>query len=531
MTGRPQPLTQRDFSGALNAVTNPHLLGDKQCARISNMMLGEHGSLTTRDGYTVSSIGPGGAPVVHRTVLNKVNMSSVPLAVLLQSDGNNILYRTDTSPWTSIGGFGVGIGFTIPHSVTMSDAQVFAAGYTTPWQFDGTTLAQITAGSGQTVPPGAKHLAFHLSSLWLWNTSGSTTTLDGPSSIRMSDANNFNSWPNAQQVFISKDDGQVGMGLATFTIAETGISPTQTLIAFKNYSAYEITGVLSSPTTFSVQKIKSDMGCIAPRTIQFVSGFGLIRLTHKGFALYNGVEDKIISEEIRPFIFGSNDIPPLGFTGGFVERSWAAQNHNPLLYIAACPTTDANLSRVFLYDLVRRAWTICSFPFNLRTLTLFTGSLTEQPITQAGTADTGVDPCRIVNIFSGARTDNGVVVPWSLRTRMFSVGSFMHPTYWRRLVIDGAAASTVNVTAAVTLASYPPITRTLEFPGTPVGVWGSSTWGSFAWGSESLTESRRSLDILTTAVSSNATISGSGHFVLRGLEWQVRTKPLTRQIL
>jgi len=74
----------------------------------------------------------------------------------------------------------------------------------------------------------------------------------------MSDANAPNSWPNANQTFISKDDGQQGTGLATFTIAETGISPTQTLVCFKNFSTYQVTGVFGA-TSFGVQKVKSDM--------------------------------------------------------------------------------------------------------------------------------------------------------------------------------------------------------------------------------------------------------------------------------
>ena len=534
MSGSLQGLAQRDFSGGINSVTSLYLLGEKQSALIQNMVMDEHGALKTRDGYSVATVGPGGAPVAHRAALTKVNGDNIPLAVLLQGDGNNVVYRTDTGPWTLVGGTGVGIGFPIPYSVTMNDHQVFAVGYETPWTYDGSTFTQITAAGGQTVPPGANHIAFHLGSLWVWNTNASTTVLDGPSSLRMSDPNDFNSWPNANQVFISKDDGQVGMGLASFTIAETGISPTQTLIAFKNYSAYEITGVLSSPTTFSVQKVKSDMGCIAPRTIQFVSGFGLMRLTHKGFALYNGVEDRLVSEEIRPFIFGGplpSGVQVQGLDFTTVDRSWAVQSQNPPFYIIACPVSGTSLTRVFVYDLVRRSWTILQYPMNLTTLALIT-SPTTQPRIQGGTADAGPNPCSIVNMFNNDLTDDGAPISWSMRSRAFFAGSFMRPTYWRRLVLDFGFSPPQDVAVTVTtLGHNVALSRTLTYTGiAPAAIWGSSVWGSFLWGNNVLLDGRRSMDILRKGTSSFVDLSGTGHVVLRGLEWQVRSEPLNRQV-
>lgn len=563
-TGPIKAITQRDFSGGMNSVTDPYLISDKQCAQIFNLILDEHGALTTRDGYTVATVGPGGSPVVYITVLNKVDGTSIPLAIEYNVGTTvNSLYRTDTTPWTLIGTMGA-TGFRIPTSVTMTDNQVFAVGYTTPYHYDGTALTQITAGGGQTVPPGAKHLAFHLGNLWVWNTNPTTTTLDGPSSLRMSDPDDFNSWPNIAQTFISKDDGEVGMGLASFTIAETGISPTQTLIAFKNRSTYQVTGVLgldlSGIPLFSVQKVKSDMGCIAPRTIQFVSGYGLIRLTHKGFALFDGVNDKLISEEVRPFIFGhtgvsGTNVTPINFDT--VDLSYAGQSSNPPLYIAACPVEGTSLTRWFVYDLVRRAWTICTFPFNLTTLGQNV-TPTTQPILQGGTDSSGPTPSSIVDLFTGELLDNGNAIPWSFRTRTFFEGSFLRPTYWRRISLDvefsslefiggskwgssiwgsflwGAAPTPAptNATVLVTITLQglsPPISKTLIFPGSPsLSVWGQAVWGAFPWGGVLFNASQQSVGILRTATNALADISGSGHVVIRGLEWQVHQKPLTR---
>lgn len=526
-----QTLKQEDFSKGVNAVASPYLVGQQQVVRARNLILDEHGSMRTRDGYQVLTTSPDVSnPITYRGVLNKTDLSSTPFAIQGNPTvGGNTMYRTDTTPWTivSIPGFDPIVPMPIPQSFTVVDREFIVCGYQTPRLYDGGIgLTPITATAGQTVPPGAQHGAFHLGSVWVWNTAQTSTTLDGPSSLRMSDANNPNSWPNANQTFISKDDGQVGTGLASFTIAETGISPTQTLIAFKNYSGYQITGVFGS-SNFSVQKIKSDMGCIAPRSIQFVSGFGIIRLTHKGFALYNGVDDKLISEEIRPYIFGKDELPGLSFST--ISGSWADQSQNPPLYIAACPIGGIGLTRLFIYDLVRKAWTIGDYPFEIKCLKLF-ATPTISPVVHAGTFTSG----EIWTIFNGDTTDNGEQIDWSFRTKNYFVGSFMRPTYWRRLELDLAYTQTPqDVTVIANPIGLPNnITRTLTYAGSVPGAkWGQAIWGQFRWAGSSSIDGRRAFDIQRTASAISFNIDGAGFVTIRGLELQYMSKPVTRQII
>jgi hypothetical protein len=516
------PIAQIDFSGGVNAVSNPYLTGDKQVQRIRNLILDEHGSLRTRDGYSVVTTSPNltNSPIIYRGVLNKANGTSIPFAIQNVS-GTTQLFRTDTNPWTGIGTL-TNPAILLPQSVTMVDTEIIARGNgATPVQFDGTSAPAITAQAGQTTPPGAAHIAFHLGSLWLWNTSTSTTALDGPSSLRMSDVNNPNSWPNANQAFVAKDDGQVGMGMATYTIAETGISPTQTLVLFKNYSTYQVVSVFGA-ANFSIQKVKSDMGCTAPRTIQFVSGFGIIRLTHKGFALFNGVDDRLISEEVRPYIYGRDDITGLNFNA--IDRSWSVQSQNPPLYIAACPLTGNGLTRLFVYDLVRRAWSICDFPVDFSCLSLFSvpGST---PVIHAGTFGTG----QIVSLFSGATSDNGVAITWSLRTRPFNLGSPSRYAFWRRMLLDFLYTPTEDVTVSNTLLGIGnPVSKTVTYGGTSTtSLWNIGAWDSMVWDTLNTVDGRQSVDILQTASAVTADISGSGPVRLRSIEIQARPKPLT----
>lgn len=420
--------------------------------------------------------------------------------------GGNILYNTTVEPWTTVGTLGFEF---LPDTVQMSDQTVIINGYETPWHWDGTTLAQITADAGQTVPPGAKHGEFHLGALWLWNTNSTTTSLDGPSSLRASSTNNMNDWPNANQLFISKDDGQVGMGMSPFTIVETGIAPTSTLILFKNFSGYQVTGVFGA-SNFSVQPIKSDMGCIAPRTIQFVSGFGIIRLTHKGFALYNGVEDRLISEEMRPAIFGGHDFTGVDQTT--IGRSWAAQSQNPPLYVAACPLAGAALTRLFIYDLIRRGWSICTVPVDITCLNIYF-SRSQSPIIHAGSATGG----KILRMFDVDTDDDGAAISWSLKTRAFFAGNQMTPSYWRR------AQLSFNVEPNTTLSVTPIVDRAVREPQI-FTVPDSSPPGDHT------VDVVISPDIMETAHVVQLLVEGESHAHLRGLEFHVSPKPSTKYV-
>ena len=512
---------QPDFSGGINAVTSPYLLTKKQIARCRNLILDEHGSLSTRDGFSVITTSPDQtSPIIYHDAFTETDGTSHPFAI--QNDTSvNAFYDLSTTPWTLVGNLN---SFEIPQATTVTNKLVVANGYQVPVTWDGTGgLIPITASGGQTVPPGAKHLAFHLGSLWLWNTNAATTPLDGPSSLRMSDPNNFNSWPNANQTFVSKDDGQVGMGMSTYTIVETGISPTATLVLFKDRSAYQFTGVLGSAVA-SLQRIKTDMGCIAPRTIQFCSGYGIVRLTHKGFSLYNGVDDKLISEEIRPFILGHDDILSCNF--GVIDTAWAVQAQNPPLYICAAPVAGAGLSRIFVFDLVRRAWTICDYPIDISSLTLYTTSTT-QPAVRAGATTHGW----VISLFAGDTTDNGVPIDWSFRSRSFFVKSFMQPTYWRRGILDVQVTGPQPVTMTTTLgaiATTPSSTRTY-LPLMNVGaLYGSGIYGTSRYSVGNVTDQRQSFDIMRTAPTLYVDVTGTGNVRIRGLEFHIVSKKPTR---
>jgi hypothetical protein len=263
-----------------------------------------------------------------------------------------------------------GVSATQPVFPTASGAQVPEAGVSPIiWQEAG--LTNTTAPP----PPGAAHITVYAGSLWAWDTWYTNTAngLDGPTSLRMCDGGNLNSWNPINQAFIDKDDGTEGMGIGAFTITGFGIPPEGSLIAFKNYTGYQIVGVFGS-SNFLIQRIKSDLGCTAPRTIQFLTGYGLMRFSHLGFTLFDGINDRVMSEDIKDYIFptvdpDTSDIVSIDFN--WMPIAWASQTVYPPMYIAAVPigNSGGKLTRLLCFDLVLKSWAgPTDLPFAISTL-------------------------------------------------------------------------------------------------------------------------------------------------------------------
>jgi len=295
--------------------------------------------------------------VGDRIVANDGNSKAATFQVVNVTVGSSSGQMANASP---IGGVGGLSGSSTPNfggtaivgtGNTLADNQII-------WM-----LIKETADFGQeSIPYGAAHIINHSAALWAWNTApstqASTGTIDGPSVIRQSAINNPNSWPLANAAFVGKDDGSIGTGIATFTVAEAGIAPTGSLVLFKDYSTYQVNGTFGIQN-FGITAVKTDMGCVAPRSVQFATGFGVLRFSHLGFALFDGVNDRLISEEIRPYIFGRSDITGVDFA----QLAWgrSALTANPPMYCCKLPTKDGLHTRIFCYDLVMRAWMIVDF--------------------------------------------------------------------------------------------------------------------------------------------------------------------------
>src|SRR6185437_11016800 len=360
-------------------------------------------------------------------------------------------------------------------------------------------------------PRGAAHAIVYAGSLWLWNTYPTNTTdgLDGPSCLKMSDSDNPNSWNPLNTAFVNKSDGTQGMGMATFTVAEAGIAPQGTLVLFKDFSTYEITGVFGA-SDFSIQQAQTDMGCVAPRTILFVPGFGIVRMTHLGVAVYDGVRDRVISEEIRPYLFpdpDSTDISPLDWSYVHFSRAW--QSANPPMYCVAFPllsTANGRLSRVACYDLVLKVWTLLDLPFDLSA-----GIQVRAEGTIPITVVCGDTDGTLRRLFAGDITFDGTKVSWSFQTaNVFADGGDTR-LYFRGLKLRGGYLDTPSLTVT-------PQYQGLAATAANAGMYAGAAQG-FGLQAFEIVAALRNI-----AMNASAIVAGRGRIQVEAGDWEVEPK-------
>lgn len=385
------------------------------------------------------------------------------------------------------------------------------------------------AVSTSPAPRGAAHGIIYAGSLWLANTSPQTTAdqLDGPTVLKMSDINNVNSWNPLNVAFIGRDDGNQITGLASYTIAEAGIAPTGSLCVFKEFSTFQVFGVFGA-TDFAITQAETDMGCISARSIQFLPGFGIVRLAHLGFAVFNGTRDKLISEEIRPYLFGGEvqqaDIAGVDFSFAYFTKG--VQSNSPPMYFCVAPiltntlgygdagygeggygdsSSSGAMTRVFCYDLVLKAWMILDLPWPISALTqVRVGE--GKTLLLAGRSDNGtVERMQANDVTWDSGTLASAPVNWSARLNDVFLEGGSQRAFYRGLTLRGQSLDPklpAMITVALTLdgIDYPSIDYFIEpQPGS--------------------NQFQIDVDILQNAQVVHVTLTGIGRLVVDSIDW------------
>ena len=339
---------------------------------------------------------------------------------------------------------------------------------------DGTVQWTCMGSTTATALRGAAHAVVYAGFLWLWNTYPATTTdnLDGPSCLKMSTLQNAGNYDPLNVAFVDKDNGDQGMGMSVFSISEAGIAPTNNLVLFKSSKSYVVAGVFGA-SNFSIQRIQTDMGCIAPRSIQFVPGLGIVRLSHLGFATTDGISDRDISEEVRPYLFGGDPtITPVDLA--YMPYAQACQTANPPMYICGMSrfNNGGAINTLFCYDLVQLCWTVIDLPFNIYSMSQIrsgpTGIFVLYPTQLAGFSDGIVRNWQ----YGDQLWDTGAGVEWSFKTpEVYSAGGadvfFLRKIRVRGVKIadyPGSGNPTLTLVRQGTVAPAPlPLTRFFSF--------------------------------------------------------------------
>ena len=139
---------------------------------------------------------------------------------------------------------------------------------------------------------------------------------------------------------------------------------------------------------------------------------------------------RCLSEPIRPYLFQQRTTADIqAITWAQLIRSTATQVQNPPLYMCACPFgSGPELTRVFVYDLLRQAWTILTFPVPFATIDAQYDPGVE-PYVLAGEQGGG----RVQRLFAGDSQDDGANVSWTVRLAPVKGRSTTDRMYIRRV--------------------------------------------------------------------------------------------------
>ena len=186
---------------------------------------------------------------------------------------------------------------------------------------------------------GAAHALVYAGSLWLANTSPTTTAdqLDGPCCLKMSDVNNMESWNPVNVAFLDRDDGDEVTGLAKYTIAEIGDRAHGEPWWSSKILERTRSRASSGPATSAFRTRRPTWAAWPLALSHSFPVSGSMRLTHLGFSYFQGVSDKLVSGGGPPVPVRRTayDIAPIDWN--FVYLSKGAQSASPPMYIAACP--------------------------------------------------------------------------------------------------------------------------------------------------------------------------------------------------
>ncbi len=390
-----------------------------------------------------------------------------------------------------------------------------------------TNMGSVTAAA----PYGGMHGAYHEGSIWLFGVGSDppdTLTGSGESAWWVSDLQDLQSWNPLNQGYIGLSDGQKATGLSSMSISEFGIAPQSALVAFKEYSTYQMIGSPGA-SNFSIAAAQTNLGCVAPRTIAFMSGVGIIRMSHLGVAVFDGMRDKIISEEIRPYLFAEWSEPGITVVDwNYIGNGLGTFVANPPMYVMGLPTTGNKgaINRLFVYDLILQGWTIVDLPFFVSSMTqLITDN--SQPMTVLGSASDG---CLRRWQYGDSGWDTAsTAINWSFRTpEVFIDPNTLSWFRWLQLrfrVLSSSATPTpTGVTVADGTATLRP-TLSYAFTGTvnANGVYGLSLYGNAVY-NPATTDGMTTCSIMRLAYSGYMDVYGSGQVEIEAFHFETQPK-------
>ena len=376
------------------------------------------------------------------------------------------------------------------------------------------TEVWLNVGQAALPPPGAAFVFQHLNYLFLWGVGATygSDGISGPDALWQSDFGMPMVFNAANTTFAGKGDGTSAQGGAVYSLSEAGIAATPQLVLFKDASTYSFLNEF--PTEESLVEVSGGLGCVAPATIQFIGGYGVMRLSYAGVALFDGQLEHVTeyTDAIRGYLFGGlRDVIPVDWSS--IQNCVSTQSVNPPLYMFFAPLVGNKgfVTRGFGYDFGLKQWFTMDLPWAITSAGFFpqaSRALAAGFQSLVGDSSAGV----VRRMFYADPDWDGTPIVW--RVTMPDWGFPGTPVYVRRLnafiTPDGVGNS-----AKPTLTSvfFNGIRRS------------SQAFGRFLNLPRSLLGSA---DVGETVLSGNVSFVGTGQVLIEGSDAQVSDKPTAR---
>jgi hypothetical protein len=373
------------------------------------------------------------------------------------------------------------------------------------------TEVWLNIGQAALSPPGAKFVFQHLNSIFLWGV-GQTYGPDGitgPDALWQGDFGAPFIYNPASVTFVGKGDGTQAQGGAVYSLSEAGIAATPQLVLFKDASTYSF---LNSFPAASLVQVSGGLGCIAPATIQFIGGLGVMRLSYAGVTLFDGQLEHVTeyTDAIRGYLFGGlSDVVPVDFTN--IQNCVSTQSVNPPMYVFFAPVVGFSgfVTRMFGYDFGLKQWWTGLLPFAVSAAAFLPQSvvaIAAKYQSLVGGAQDGV----VRRMMAGDADWDGVPIHWSVQLPDWGFPGT--PTYVRRcnalITADGGGAA-----PALTAVSFQGIRRSSQQFSRPLNL-PISILGS--------------MDVGEVVLNGNLTVKGVGQVLIEGSDAQTSDKPTAR---
>lgn len=262
----------------LQTNSDSHNINDFGFSSCENILFDKDNSIFVRDGYHCTSEGPTSTGAVSNLFQYcKVNGTKYLIRV-----SSNVLDYSLT-----------GVNFTTLISTMPLDSKTWILTYNDycyigtytgdRWYFDGTSLYQSTS------IPRAKHAIIYKDKMICAN----INKTNGGSRIEYSMIGDLNNWPSLNAGLVDKDNGDVINALTVYK---------GELWALKTYGIYCMRGFENDYySDDGYDKIIDNIGCLFEESIKIKDN--LLTFTSKrGVEQFNGVNIKLISEDIKPSI-------------------------------------------------------------------------------------------------------------------------------------------------------------------------------------------------------------------------------------